>query len=74
MIYLLSVSEFYQTDNVSFIYLDLKNKTEVKIDLTKELKEEYINKLLEVVTKIDKEEFVFNTKACPCEFNIICYH
>ena len=41
MIYLLSVSVFFKTDKVSFIYLDLKNKEEVKIDLTMDLIEQY---------------------------------
>lgn len=44
MIYLLAVSKFFKTDKVSFIYLDLKKRDEVRIDLTAEIVEEYSNR------------------------------
>jgi ATP-dependent exoDNAse (exonuclease V) beta subunit len=73
MIYLLAVRAFYKTNNVVFVYLDLKNKMEVAIELTDELVKEYEAKLDEIVSRIHKEEFVLNKKICPCEYDIICY-
>ena len=73
MIYLLAVRAFYKTNNVVFVYLDLKNKKEVAIELTDELVKEYEAKLDEIVSRIHKEEFVLNKKICPCEYDIICY-
>ncbi len=73
MIYLLCVKSFFNTKNVSFVYLDLKNKSEVVIDLTETLVKEYEDKLLEITNKIDRGEFI--PKTCSnCEFDIICYH
>lgn len=74
MIYMLAVKTFFKNSNVVFIYLDLKNKTEVKIELTSNLIKEYEKKLTETVDRIKKEEFSYNLKMCPCEYNIICYH
>ena len=73
MIYLLAVAKFFETDKVAFIYLDLKNKKEVIIELTKELITEYELKLQEVITKILASEFNKKYKNCNCEYNIICY-
>ncbi len=73
MIYLLCVRKFFKTDNVSFVYLDLKGKSEVKIELTENLISEYENKLVAIANKIDKEEFS-PTNCSNCEFDIICYH
>lgn len=73
IIYLLAVSNFFRTQNVSFIYIDLKNKDEVKIDLTKALTEEYKTKLTTITSKIEKEDFNKKNNNCNCEYNIICY-
>ena len=76
MIYLLAVKAFYKTDNVVFVYLDLKNKEEIEIKLTNSSVNEYENKLIEVAQKIEQQDFfAFNKKAdrCACEYNIICY-
>ncbi len=73
MIYLLCVNAFFNTNNVSFVYLDLKNKTEVVIELTEELIQEYKKRLIDISDKIDKEEFS-PAKCSNCEFDIICYH
>ena len=37
IIYLFAVKYFFKTDNVTFVYLDLKNKEELLIELTPEL-------------------------------------
>lgn len=73
MIYLLCVRAFYKTNNVKFVYIDLKNKSEVLIELSEELVEKYEKQLIEVAQKIDKEEFL-PTSCSHCEFDIICYH
>lgn len=73
MIYMLAVRAYYNTNNVTFVYLDLKNKTEVVIKLTEQLVKEYELKLDEIVTRINKEEYKTNKKSCPCEYDIICY-
>ena len=73
MIYLLAVRAYFNTENVVFVYLDLKNKTEVKIELTADLVQEYEKKLLETVEKIKTDDFTKNKTGCKCEYNIICY-
>lgn len=73
MIYLLAVKEFYKTNEVCFVYLDLKNKTEVIIELTEDLAQEYKKHLIETSSKIRKELYPHITN-CNCEYNIICYH
>ena len=66
MIYLLAVAKFFETDKVAFIYLDLKNKKEVIIELTNELITEYELKLQEIITKILASEFNKKYKNCNC--------
>ena len=73
MIYTLAVKEFFKTNNISFIYLDLKNKTELKIDYTEELGKEYIKKLTDIKNKINTEEDFSKQKECNCEYSLICY-
>ena len=74
MIYLLSVKAFFKTDNISFVYIDLKNKSEVKIDLTEDLALEYETKLSEVSNDINKCDFKPSQKGCnDCEYKVICY-
>lgn len=73
MIYLLAAKEYFKTDNVSFVYLDLKNKSEVKIDLSSSLALEYEQKLVDIVKLIEQEEYSKKSHSCKCEYNIICY-
>ena len=73
MIYLLAVHEFFKSDNVIFVYLDLKNKSEVKIELTEDLIADYKTKLLEIVKKIKTEEICAKKTNCNCEYSLICY-
>ena len=73
MIYLLAVSKFFKTDNVNFVYIDLKNKTEVKIKLTSELISEYENKLTEVANNISIMEEPSKKVDCSCEYRAICF-
>lgn len=88
MIYLLCVRAFYKTDKVKFVYLDLKNKSEVVIELTDNLAKEYeeiLNKIAEMITQGDfvcsaaciksKQESSCEKKAGhTCEYELICYH
>ena len=73
MIYLLAVSKFFKTDNVNFVYIDLKNKTEVKIKLTSELISEYENKLTEVANNISIMDEPSKKADCSCEYRAICF-
>ena len=73
MVYMLAVKEFFKTDNVCFVYLDLKNKTEVKIELTNNLVDEYTERLSQVISKINSSEFLAKNKDCNCEYQMICY-
>lgn len=82
MIYLLCVSKFFKTNDISFVYLDLKNRTEVTVDFNEELGIEYQNKLLEISNKIDSYDSSPKKSECKkqseriyptsCEYSIIC--
>ena len=50
MIYILCVKEFFKTNNITFVYLDLKNREEVCIPFSRELEDDYKNRLIEVST------------------------
>lgn len=73
MIYMLAVRAFFQTDKVIFVYLDLKNKSEVQIELTKDLVKDYESRLQKIVQDIEGENFLKKAEACKCEYNMICY-
>lgn len=73
IIYMLAVSTFFKTEKVTFVYLDLKNKDEVKIELTEELIKEYRAKLTEIKNKIELGDFSKKKSDCNCEYNSICY-
>ena len=73
MIYLLAVKEFFKTNNVVFVYIDLKNKKEVQIKLTEDLIKKYKEKLASTICKIENEDFTKKLKECNCEYNIICF-
>ena len=74
MIYLLAVRDYFQTTNVKFVYVDLKNKTEEIIELTEELKEEYEKILIDIARRINKHDYSLSkTKNyCDCEYKLIC--
>ena len=78
MVYMLCVNKFFKTDDVTFVYIDLKNKCEVSTDLTKELISEYEKALSEIGDKIIKGDFSSlhfpSNKDCKnCEYGKICY-
>lgn len=74
MIYMLAVKEFFKNDNVTFVYLDLKNRDELTIELTPELEIEYRLRLEKAADRINKLD-INNKKnnECKCEYSIICY-
>lgn len=82
MIYILCVKEFFKTDNITFVYLDLRHKEEVLIPFTKEIEDDYKKRLLEISNKIDNYETCSKKTECnqnqskdisSCEYSIICY-
>ena len=73
MIYMMAVKVFYNTNNVKFVYLDLKNREDFVVELTPELVAEYEIKLKDTALKIKTDEFLKKTNCSNCEYKIICY-
>lgn len=74
MIYLLAVQKFFKTSDVMFVYLDLRNKTEVCIQLNDAIAAEYTQRLTDLTQKIVKKDFLPSQKDCNnCEYRKICY-
>lgn len=82
MIYTLCVKEFFKTNDVTFVYIDLKHKEEIILPFTETLESEYKSKLIDISNKIDnyeytpkKQDCIKSDKTYPhlCEFEIICY-
>jgi len=73
MIYILAVKEFFKTDNINFIYLDLKNREEVSIEFNSESDKEYREKLISISNKINAFETAPKKENCNCEYEKICY-
>ena len=73
MIYLLAVKEFFYTEDITFVYIDLKNREEVKIEYTPELGEKYRARLIEAANSIESEEIPNKKDGCKCEYSLICY-
>lgn len=73
IIYILAVKEFFKTDKVTFVYIDLKNKEEVQIEYTPALEDEYKNKLNKIIENISNENEPTKKEDCTCEYKLICY-
>ena len=73
IIYILAVKEFFKTDKITFVYIDLKNKEEVKIEYSPEMEVQYKKKILTAVENIEKAEEPLKKKDCKCEYELICY-
>lgn len=82
IIYTLCVKEFFKTNNIAFVYLDLKHREEVFLPYKQELEEEYKQRLTDISIKIDNYESSKKKNEClnsdntlnyPCEYSIICY-
>ena len=75
MIYLLLCESLYKDYNsINFVYIDVKNKKEVIINLTDELKSEYEKRLLEICNKMHniKPTILKPSQACKCEYSKAC--
>lgn len=75
MIYLLCLSSFIKDyEQISFIYIDLKNNINHKIEYDKSTESYYINKLINVCTKIEQSKSFqcYKTSCKFCEYNKIC--
>ena len=74
MVYMLCVSTLYNTDNVKFVYLDVKNNQECVITLNPDLITEYKQRLIDVADKIEKLDLCAGKCGCKsCEYRKICY-
>ena len=73
IIYILAVKEFFNTNNIVFTYIDLRNREEVVIKFSPELEEEYKNKLISTAEKINHEEIPARKQDCKCEYSLVCY-
>lgn len=81
MIYTLCVKDFFKTDDVTFVYIDLRHKEEVVLPFKQELEQEFKKRLSDISNKIDSYESAAKKQECkentdsiyPCEYSIICY-
>lgn len=77
MIYLLCADKKIKNyDSLSFVYLDLKNNSEYKIQFADELKAMYQEKLLKILKQLDlttnyKQKMLQDNK-CNCDYCKIC--
>lgn len=77
MIYLLCADKKIKNyDSLSFVYLDLKNNSEYKIQFADELKTMYQEKLLKILKQLDlttnyKQKMLQDNK-CNCDYCKIC--
>lgn len=68
MVYLLAASKYFK-QKFSFIYINLKNHSNYKIDLTETLEKEYENKIAKICDTITKTTVFPKTKNCKfCEY------
>ena len=70
----MAVKAFYKTEDVHFIYLDLKNKKDIEIEYTKQEDNECKEKLISTAKKIYSLEHTAKKNKCSCEYSIICYY
>lgn len=73
IIYTLAVKELFKTTDINFIYIDLKNKENIKITFTKNIEEQYLSKLIEITKKIETQDNFIKKTDCKCEYSPICF-
>lgn len=73
IIYILAVKNYFSTNNVEFVYLDLKKQIPTSIVFNTKLETEYHKRLIESANKINQCNFTKNIKICPCEYKIVCF-
>lgn len=72
MIYMLAVKNFFKTDNLCFVYIDLKKRENVIIEYSQEMEEIYNSKLIEIGEKLISYETAPKRINCNCEYSLIC--
>ena len=79
IIYTLCVKEYFNTDNVIFVYLDLNHRQEIVLPFSNDMNEDYKKRLLDISKQIDNYESIPKRQECSikennhCEYSIICY-
>ena len=73
IIYLLAVKKYFKTNNIEFVYLDLKRQTNTCICFDEKLELEYEKRLIDIANRINTENYVKNLQICPCEYKILCF-
>ena len=73
MIYLLAVQDFFKTDKIDFVYIDLKKRKEIFIEFNSDLANEYRQKLIQTTKQIKSSELFPKKKNCTCEYDKICF-
>lgn len=72
MVYLLAATKFYKT-KCSFVYINLKQNTNYKIDLNEDLEKAYEKKILETCNSINNTTSFKKSQNCKfCEFSTFC--
>jgi len=75
MVYLYLCSQYYKDyESLSFVYIDLKNKQDVKIEYNKTLEKEYISKLKNICSSIKNFDITKfkHPDNCRCEYSNMC--
>ena len=76
IIYILAVKEFFKTDKITFVYIDLKNNQTCVIDFTQEKKLAYEKAITTICSNIENiqiPEDIEHQKMCDfCEYKKIC--
>lgn len=77
IIYLLIADKFIKDyDSLTFVYLDLKNNKNIKIELNEGNKKTYKNKLTNIIENIKKNiatsAYKKSSTKCRCEFEKLC--
>ena len=73
IIYLLALKKYFKTNNIEFVYLDLKRQTNTCICFDEKLELEYEKRLIDIANRINTENYVKNLQICPCEYKILCF-
>ncbi len=77
MVYLLCADAFLKKyHSLKFIYIDLKNKTEKIINFDEQLKQEYTEKIKNILSAINlmkiSQNLLLKNNKCKCDYYCIC--
>ena len=73
MIYILGVKEFFKTNNISFVYMDLRKRKNVVIEYTPDAENDYKERLIAISKQIEHYDKYDRKQDCNCEYSVICY-